>query len=118
MGGALTSLAVPLQIWDLTRSSLAVGGLGVAELVPLLTVGLVGGHLADAVDRRRLLLTTRMARVATSAALAAQAFGGSHLLWLLYGLVALQSAAGALGGPASQAIVPSLLTGDQLVPWP
>lgn len=114
MGGALTTFAVPLQIWDLTRSSLAVGGLGVAELAPLLTVGLFGGHLADAVDRCRLLLVTRVVRVATSAALAAQAFGGSHLVWLLYGLVALQSAAGVLGAPASQAVVTGLLAGDQL----
>jgi MFS family permease len=52
VGSALTGFAVPLQVYDITRSSLAVGAIGIASVVPTLTVGLLGGSLADAMDRR------------------------------------------------------------------
>lgn len=114
IGGALTSFAVPLQVYDVTRSSLAVGGLGVARLVPLLGVGLAGGHIADSFDRRRVLLATTAVSTAVSAVLAVQALAGWRLIWLLYALVATKSATGALGQPARRAMLPALLSGDQL----
>ena len=54
-GSMLTFVAVPFQAYELTGSSLAVGLLGVAEFVPILGLALVGGALADAFDRRRLV---------------------------------------------------------------
>ena len=114
VGSALTSFAVPLQIYDTTHSSLAVGGLGVAQVVPLLTVGLFGGHVADSFDRRRVLFGTTVASTAVSAGLALQSLAGLQLVWLLYLLVACKSASGAIGGPARRALVPSLLSGDQV----
>ena len=51
-GGSLTRFAVILQVYRLTHSSFAVGALGLAQVVPLLTVGLLAGSLTDAVDRR------------------------------------------------------------------
>jgi len=114
IGSAFTTFAVPLQIYDTTHSSLAVGGLGVAQVVPLLAVGLYGGHMADSFDRRRVLLATTVASTAVSAGLAFQALAGLRLVWLLYLLVACKSASGAIGGPARRALVPSLLAGDQL----
>ena len=62
VGGALTAFAVMLQVYDLTHSSLAVGAIGVAELVPTLTVGLLCGPVVDAIDRRKLVLVTRARR--------------------------------------------------------
>ncbi len=76
VGSALTSFAVILQIYDLTRSPLAVGAVGVAQMVPTLTVGLAGGAVTDATDRRKLVLVTSSCLAAVSAALAAQAFAG------------------------------------------
>lgn len=54
VGGALTSFAVTLQVYDITRSPVAVGLIGVAIRVPLLTVGLLGGTFIDAGDKRSL----------------------------------------------------------------
>lgn len=114
VGGALTAFAVPLQVYDITRSPLAVGAIGMAEMVPTLAIGLLGGSLADAIDRRRLVLVTSGCQAAVSAALAAQAFAGLRLIWLLYGLVAVQSALGAVSGPAMRTFIPRLLPGRLL----
>src|SRR5208282_4307893 len=69
LGGAMTSFAVVLQIWDLSHSSLAVGLLGLT-FVPVLAVGLLGGSIADMVDRRKLVLVTSVGLMAVSAAFA------------------------------------------------
>jgi MFS family permease len=114
VGSALTAFAVILQIYDLTRSPLAVGAVGVAEMVPTLVVGLLGGPVADVADRRKLVLVTTCGLAATSGALAAQAFAGLRLAWLLYGLVAVQSALGAIDRPARSTFIPSLLPPGQL----
>jgi MFS family permease len=114
VGSALTGFAVPLQVYDITRSPVAVGAIGVAQMVPTLTVGLLGGQLADAVDRRNLVVVTSSSLAAVSAALAAQAFAGLRLVWLLYALVAVQSSLGAISGPVQRTFVPHLLPGGSL----
>lgn len=113
-GSALTSFAIVLQVYDLTRSPVAVGLLGVAQLVPTLAVGLLGGPLTDVMDRRQLALVTSGCLAAVSAALAAQAFAGPGLLWPLYALTTAQSALSALDRPARAAVVPDLLPASQL----
>ena len=113
-GGALTSFAVILQVYDLTRSPFAVGAVGVAEVVPTLVVGMAGGPVTDVADRRKLVLITSSCLAAVSAALAAQAFAGLRLVWLLYALVAARSAVSAVDRPARSTFIPSLLPGRQL----
>src|ERR1700735_2458043 len=100
VGSALTSFAVILQVYDLTRSPLAVGAIGMAQMVPTLVIGLVGGSVTDATDRRKLVLVTSGGLAAVSAALAAQAFAGLRLVWLLYALAAVQSSLSAINAPA------------------
>ena len=114
VGGALTWFAVPLQVYDMTRSSLAVGAIGIAQMVPLLTIGMLGGSLADAVDKRKLVLVVTCCTAAVSGGLAGQAFAGLHQLWLLYALVALQSSFSAINAPARRSFIPSLLDADQV----
>jgi MFS family permease len=114
VGSALTGFAVPLQVFQITRSPFAVGAIGVAQLVPTITIGLLGGSLADAVDRRKLVLATSACAAAVSAALAAQAFAGLRLIWLLYVLVAVQYSVSAINGPARQTFARSLLPPDKL----
>jgi MFS family permease len=114
VGGALTMFAVPLQVYDITRSSLAVGAIGVAQMVPTVTIGLLGGAIADAVDRRKLVLVATSGRAAVSAGLAAQAFAGLGSVWLLYALVAVSSSLSAINAPARRTFIPSLLPADQL----
>lgn len=110
---SLTSFAVILQVYRLTHSSFAVGALGLAQVVPLLAVGLLAGSLTDAVDRRRLTLVTGGLLSLVSVALAAQAFAGLRVVGLLYALVAVQSAVAAIDWPARAALVPSLLPEGQ-----
>jgi MFS family permease len=114
VGSALTMFALPLQIYDITRSPFAVGALGIVSLVPTLAVGLPGGALADAMDRRKLALLTTVGQAAVSAALAGQALAGLSALWLLYLLAGLSSALSAVSQPARRTLVPSLLRPEQL----
>ncbi|MBO0833184.1 MAG: MFS transporter, partial [Actinobacteria bacterium] len=114
VGSALTGFAVPLQVYDLTRSSFAVGALGIATVVPTLTVGLLGGSLADAVDRRKVVLLTTCGQAAISAALAAQALADASSVWLLYVLVAASAALSAVNQPARRTFIPSLLEPGQV----
>ena len=103
-----------MQVYDITRSPFAVGAIGLARLVPTLLIGLFGGTVIDAMDRRKLVLITSTCLAAVSAILAAQAFAGLQIVWLLYALVVLQSGLGAVDTPARRTFIPSLL-GPELV---
>ena len=65
-GSVITTAALPYQVFHQTGSSLAVGMLGVAQLVPLLGLSLVGGAFADSIDKRRMLLLITMAAMVCS----------------------------------------------------
>jgi len=114
-GSAMTTFAVTLQVYDLTRSPAAVGGIGAVTLVPLLLVTLPGGTLADRLDRRRLVLAVTVGQAAISATLFALAGAGASL-WSLYALVAAGSTLGAVSVPAQQTFIPRLVPTAQLGP--
>ena len=109
VGFQLTAVAVAVQMYDVTGSSLWVGLLGVAALVPLVVLGLYGGSVSDAVDRRTLLISASLAAWAVTGALFVQALLGDGDRWVLLVLVALQSAAFAMSSPTRGALVPRLL---------
>lgn len=109
IGTQVTAVAVPIQVYAQTGSAFAVGLVGLAGLVPLVVLGLYGGAVADAVDRRRLVLLTTLGQVALSAVLLAQAVAGVEWTWLLYAVVAAQSGLFALDSPARGAFAPRLL---------
>ncbi|MCV2489621.1 MFS transporter [Geodermatophilus sp. YIM 151500] len=110
LGQQMTLVAVPYQVYALTGSSLLVGLTSVVGLVPLVVFGLLGGAIADAVDRRRLLLVTSVGAAGTSALLALQALlpGGGHLalLWLLTAAV---SGFAAVNQPTRSAVIPAVV---------
>jgi MFS family permease len=108
-GSQLTAVAVPVQMYQLTRSSLWVGYLGIAGLVPLLVFALWGGALADVLDRRRLLLVSSTISWLTTLALLGQALLGLRSPALLLALVAIQSAAVAVTMPTRSALIPRLV---------
>lgn len=114
-GFQFTAVAVPVEMYVLTRDSLWVGLLGLAGLVPLLVFGLWGGAVADVVDRRRLLLASSALMWLSTLGLLTQAVlrVGSPVLLLV--LVAVQSTAFAVSSPTRQAIIPRLVP-DDLVP--
>ena len=115
IGGAMTSFAVSLQVWDITHSTVAVGLIALVTLVPLLVVGIGGGALIDAADTRRVVQICTVALMTVSAALTVQSWFGLRQVGLLYALVAIQSAFGSVSAPARQAITPALLSADQMV---
>ncbi|WP_406860746.1 MFS transporter [Streptomyces sp. HUAS MG47] len=114
VGQGMTSLAISLQVYDITRSPFAVGLVGVFSLVPLIVFGLYGGAIADTVDRRKLGLVSAAGSAVLSAVLAASAFAGFERVWFLYAVVALQSVCGALNAPARSSMIPRLLPAEQL----
>lgn len=114
IGGGLTWFAVPFQVYLITRSPFAVGLLGLFQMAPTLVVGLLGGSLADAVDRRKLVLVVSLCLTAVSAGLAIQSFAGLGSVWLLYALVSVQSALSAISQPVRQTFVRRLLPPEKL----
>jgi MFS family permease len=108
-GSAMSLYAVMLQVFTLTRSTAAVGGLGLAGFLPLLLIALPGGTLADQVDRRRLVLLMAAGQAAVAAALFALTVSGRPSVWALYALVAAAAGLSAVGDPARQALIPGLV---------
>lgn len=109
IGTQVTQVAVPLQVYDITKSSLDVGLIGLASFFPLLVFGLYGGAIADAVDRRRLLIFTSTATMVVSVVLLLQAAAHLNQVWLLYVCVVVQSGFAAVGTPTRGAVVPFLV---------
>ncbi|MEV6553707.1 MFS transporter [Streptomyces sp. NPDC051597] len=114
VGQGMTSLAISLQVYDITGSSFSVGLVGLFSLVPLMVFGLYGGAIADTVDRRKLGLASATGSAVLSAGLAGAAFAGFAHVWFLYGIVALQSVCAALNAPARSSMIPRLLPPEQL----
>ena len=84
LGSQITLVAVPVQMYGLTHSSLAVGLVGAAQFVPILALALVGGALADAFDRRRLMMVAEVGSLVVVLALAANAALPDPHVWVLY----------------------------------
>jgi MFS family permease len=114
VGYQLTAVAVPVQMYAITRSSLWVGLIGLAAFVPLVVFGLYGGAVSDAVDRRRLYIASSCLVWAVTGALLVQALLRLDSRWVLLGLVALQSVGFAVSSPVRGAILPRLLHRDQV----
>lgn len=109
LGAQLTVVAVGLQVYALTGSTLAVGVLGICALVPLVVFGLYGGAIVDHYDRRTVAVVASLVSWVAVLALVAQAAAGNEHVGVLYALVAVQSAAGAVNSPARAAIIPRLI---------
>ena len=114
IGQQMTSVAVGIQVYDITGSPLAVGFVGFFQLVPLVFFGLYGGALSDSHDRRRIGILTAAGLMLCSAILLSQALVGSTSVALLYAVVAVQSGFFAVGNPALQAMIPRLVGLDLL----
>jgi MFS family permease len=109
LGTQAALVALPYQLYVETKSALLVGLLGAVELGPLILMTLVGGAIADRMDRRRLLLLDQIALVVLGAGLAAGALIGHPPLALLYVLGALLAGFSAIENIARSAIIPNLV---------
>jgi MFS family permease len=113
-GRMITLVAIPYQVYEVTRSALAVGVIGLVQVVPLVFFSLIGGAVADAMDRRRLLLLSQAGSMAASFLLVGGAVVDRPPLWFLYLAAALASASSAFDAPARSAAIPNLVPKDRL----
>ncbi|MFD0691864.1 MFS transporter [Actinomadura fibrosa] len=109
VGFQVTAVAVPVQVYDMTKSSFWVGALGLVNLVPLIVFGLWGGAVADHMDRRRLLLVSSCVTWGSTLLLLAQALLGVDSLALIMVVVAVQAIGFAVSSPTRSAIIPRLV---------
>jgi MFS family permease len=111
----VTWVAVPYQLFQLTHSTLDVGLLYLTTLVPLLVAPIVGGAVADAVDRRRLLLASEVGFALVSVALAVNASLAHPQVWALFLLNFVGTLVFGFGTPSMRSLLPRIVEEDQLV---
>lgn len=115
VGAMLTQVAVPVQVYAISHSSLYVGFVGLAGLVPIVVFGLYGGAVADAVDRRRLYFWSSIGTWVITLALLAQTLAGLNSVALILLLVMVQSGMYAVASSTRGAIIPRIVP-TELVP--
>jgi len=107
-------VALPYQIYVLTGSPFHVGLLGLFQAIPLISLPLLGGVLADRADRRRVLIATQSGLALSSLVLALVTQFGSTELWILYALTAVSASFSAFDQPARGSLVPTLVERSEL----
>src|SRR5687767_2046497 len=108
-GTEMSRTAVTWQVYQLTKDPLALGAIGAARLIPLVLLALGAGVLADAFDRRKLMIGAQIAMLLSALILAVTSQLGLASIWVIYFVTALSAAANTLGLPARQALIPSLV---------
>jgi MFS family permease len=115
LAGEITWVAVPFQLYQLTHSTLYVGLLSLTTLVPLLVAPIVGGAVADALDRRRILLVSEIGFALVSVGLAVNASLPDPQIWALYVLNFVGTAVFSFGTPSMRSLLPRIVEQEQLV---
>ncbi|MGP4011518.1 MFS transporter [Streptomyces sp. 4N124] len=113
-GSFLTFVALPVQLKELTGSAAAVGAIGAVELIPLLVFGLYGGALADAWDKRKLIIWTEAGQGLLTAALLVNALLPDPAIWPLYVVAALSSALFSVQRPALDSLWPRIVAHEHM----
>jgi len=108
-GSMMTFVVVPLQMYQLTESSLMVGLIGVAEFVPMFVLAFVGGALADAVDRRKMLRLTEVGQTIVTAILLGNSLLPSPKIWVLFVCVGIHAGLSGLQRPSFEALIPRIV---------
>jgi MFS family permease len=109
IGTEIAEVALAYQVYQLTGSTLAVGLIALVHLVPLLSLTVIGGAIADAVDRGRLMLVQQAGMVLGSVGLAANAAAAHPRVWLLFVFQLVISSAFSIGVAAQRAMTPQLV---------
>ena len=108
-GSQMQLVAINWHIYLLTHSALALGMVGFFRAVPIILCSLMGGVVADVIDRRRLMMVTQMLMLSCSATLAFVTFVGLQHVWPIFILTSIASAAWAFDTPARQSLMPALV---------
>lgn len=109
VGTEIAEVALFYQMYQLTGSTLAVGLIALTHLVPLLTLTVIGGAIADAVDRSRLMLLQQAGMIIGSLGLAANAAFAHPRVWPLYAFQFVISASFSIGIGAQRSMTPQLV---------
>jgi MFS family permease len=102
-------VAINWHVYLLTKSAFALGLVGLFRGVPIIICSLAGGVVADAIDRKRLMMVTQTGMLASAALLTAGTLAGIKSVWPIYILSGFASAATAFDIPARQALMPTLV---------
>lgn len=111
-GSMMTFIIVPWQMFNLTGSNAMVGYIFLAEFVPMVTLAFVGGALADALDKRKMLRWTEIGQTLVTAILLLNALLPQPQIWVLYFAVALQAGLAALQRPAFEAMIQKIVPAE------
>ena len=113
-GSMITFVAVPYQVYQLSHSTLLVGTLGLVELAAMLVFAMLGGALADAADRRSMVLLSEAGLMAGSLLMAGNAALPHPMLWLIFAVALLLGSFDALQRPSLDALLPRLVEREEL----
>lgn len=108
-GTQMQLVAINWHVYLLTKSAFALGMVGLVRVLPLVFCSLIGGVVADAFDRKRLMLGAQAVMMVGAALLALETLVGLQAVWPIYILTAISSAASAFDTPARQSLVPALV---------
>lgn len=121
LGLAISVAGSQMQMWallwhirDLTDQPIALGGIGLARLIPVIIFSLIGGAVADTLDRRTIIFITQSAMALVALCLAILTLMGTITIWSIYLLTAIQAMASAFDMPARQSMVPNLVPAEDL----
>lgn len=121
LGQLISITGTQMQIWalfwhisEIDKNPIALGGIGLARIIPIIIFSLIGGALADSVDRRKVLFITQSFAALLALALGLLTQFGQITIWYIYLITALQAIAVAFDGPSRQALVPNLLPKEDL----
>jgi MFS family permease len=114
LGRQVTVVALPFELWQLTHSSLSIGLLALVQLVPILIFSLGGGAVADAVDRRKLLIGTQALLAASSLCLVFLAAAPSPPIWAFYVVAFVAAGIGAVDQPTRTSAIPRLVPRERV----
>lgn len=121
LGQLISITGTQMQLWALfwhinqiDKNPIALGGIGVARILPVIIFSLIGGALADSVDRRKVMFATQSVAAVLALILALFTQFGQITIWHIYIITALQAVVVAFDGPSRQALIPNLLPKEDL----
>jgi MFS family permease len=115
LGSMVTYVALPFQVKEITGSYVAVGLLGAVEIIPLVIFGLYGGTLADAIDRKKMIVLMEVASLILTTILLINSLLPHPQLWVLYVVAGVFAGVDGLARPSLDAMIPRILPHDQMM---
>jgi len=114
IGTQISAVAIAWQVYQITNSPFQLGLTGLFRALPVMILSLPGGVVADRIDRRKLLIMTQSLAALLSLTLAALTSTGKIEVWQIYAMTFLSGAVGIFDAPARTAMIPALVSADQL----